>query len=60
MVYFVDYNATMIIEAENEDEAREIFYQVYCDETRQLAEVTCVESEEEYLSRIEEEYKNKC
>lgn len=52
MNYFVDYNATIIIEAENADEAREIFYQVYCDETRQLAEVICVESEEEY--------KNKC
>jgi len=52
MLYFVDYSATMIIEADNEEEAKETFYQVYCDDTRQFAEVNCVESEEEY--------KNKC
>lgn len=47
MIYWVDYSASIPIEADNEDEARETFYQVYCDDTRQFAEVNCIEEQEE-------------
>lgn len=43
MKFWVDYQASIEIEAENSKEAEAIFYQVYADETREYAEVTNVE-----------------
>lgn len=47
MKFWVDYSASIMIEADNEEEAKEVFYQVYCDETRNFAEVNTVEEVEE-------------
>lgn len=47
MKFWVDYSASIMIEADNEEEAKETFYQVYCDETRSFAEVNTVEEVEE-------------
>lgn len=47
MKFWVDYSASIMIEADSEEEAKETFYQVYCDETRDYAEVNSVEKVEE-------------
>lgn len=40
--FWVDYSASMIIKADTKEEAEEIFYQVYSDDTRQFSEVNYV------------------
>lgn len=47
MKFWVDYFASMVIEADTAEEAEETFYQVYSDETRQYSEVTNVNKIEE-------------
>jgi len=47
MYYWITYRASIEIEAENEEEAKATFYQVYCDETREMAIVENVTKEEE-------------
>ena len=47
MKYWVTYLANIEIEADSEEEAKETFYQVYCDETREMAIVQNVSCEEE-------------
>lgn len=48
MLYSVSYSASLVIEADTEEEARETFYQVYAnDETREFAEVNYIEKIEE-------------
>lgn len=47
MKFWVDYIASMVIEAKDAEEAENIFYQVYQDETREYSEVTCVSEIEE-------------
>ena len=44
MKFWIDYKASLEIEADNADEAEAIFYQVYGnDKTREFSEVTNVE-----------------
>jgi len=45
--FWVDYEASILIEAEDKDEAKEIFYQCYLDETRRYAEIKAVEEKTE-------------
>ena len=45
--FWVDYDASILIEAETAEEAEQIFYQCYLDETRRFAEVKDVEAKEE-------------
>ena len=47
MKYWIDYHASILIEADNEEEAKDTFYQVYCDETREMAFIDNVEEFEE-------------
>ena len=37
--FWIDYEATIMIEAETEEDAENIFYQVYADDTRHLAHI---------------------
>ena len=45
--FWVDYDASMLIEAETAEEAAQIFYQCYSDETRGFAEIKNIEEEKE-------------
>ena len=47
MYYWITYRASIEIEAENEEEAKETFYQVYADDTRIMATVEEVVEEGE-------------
>jgi len=45
--FWIDYQASILIEAENEEDAEKTFYQIYNDETRQFLQVDNIEEEEE-------------
>ena len=46
--FWVDYQASMVIEAETAEEAEDIFYQVYAgNETRKYTQVNDIEEVEE-------------
>ena len=45
--FWVDYQASMKIEAETAEEAEELFYQVYNDDTRQYLQVNEIEEIED-------------
>lgn len=44
--FWVDYQASIQIEAETVEEAEDIFYQVYADDTRRYARVNDIEEAE--------------
>lgn len=46
MKYWIDYHASIEIEAEDEEEAKATFHQVYEDDTRILAIIDNVTEEE--------------
>jgi hypothetical protein len=45
--FWIDYQASIVIEAENEEDAKATFYQTYNDETRQFLQVDSVEEAKE-------------
>lgn len=47
MRYWIDYKASIVIEAEDEKEAEAIFHQVYEDETRIFAQVERILEEDD-------------